>query len=92
MCLFIVLKYPSNGLLNPATSQSSQFKLPFSLNTFGALGGDPKTIEMRIPQENKEECLKAAKTFKFTLPVISVDTRCEPRMDNEEPEVRGVRT
>ena len=50
-----------------------------------------ETIEMRIPQENQEECLKAAKTFKFSLPVISVDTRCEPRMDNEEPEVRGVK-
>ena len=62
------------------------------LITIGAPGGEPKTIEMRIPQENQEECLKAAKTFKFSLPVISVDTRCEPRMDNEEPEVRGVTT
>ena len=62
------------------------------LNSISALGGEPKTIEMRIPQENQEECLKSAKTFKFSLPVISVDTRCEPRMDNEEPEVRGVKT
>ena len=62
------------------------------LMTMGAVGEEPKTIEMRIPQENQEECLKSAKTFKFSLPGISVDTRCEPRMDNEEPEVRGVRT
>ena len=62
------------------------------LITMGTTGEEPKTIEMRIPQESQEECLKAAKTFKFSLPVISVDTRCEPRMDNEEPEVRGVRT
>ena len=62
------------------------------LITMSAMGEKPKTIEMRIPQENQEEFLKAAKTFKFSLPVISVDTRCEPRMDNEEPEVRGVRT
>ena len=62
------------------------------LITMGTTGEEPKTIEMRIPQENQEECRKSAKTFKLTLPVISVDTRCEPRMDNEEPEVRGVKT
>ena len=65
------------------------------LITMGASGGDPKTIEMRIPQENQEECLKAAKTLKFTLPIpmvtLSTETRCEPRFDNEEPEVRGVK-
>ena len=61
------------------------------LITMGAAGEEPKTLEMRIPQENQEECLKAARTFRFTLPVISVDTRSEPRMDNEEPEVRGVK-
>ena len=64
--------------------------------TLGALGGEPKTIEMRIPQENHEECLKSAKTFKFTLPIpmviLSTETRCEPRLENEEPEVRGVET
>jgi hypothetical protein len=51
---------------------------------------DPKQIEMRIPQANKEECLKSAKTFKFSLPVISIDTRCEPKRVDEEPEIRGV--
>ena len=62
------------------------------LITIGASGGEPKIIELRVPQENLEEFLQSAKTFKFSLPVISVDTRCEPRMDNEEPEVRGVKT
>ena len=54
----------------------------------------PKTIEMRIPQENQEECLKSSKTFKFSLPIVdmNVDTRCEPRKDNEEPKIRGVET
>jgi hypothetical protein len=54
----------------------------------------PKTIEMRIPQENQEECLKSSKTFKFSLPIIdmNVDTRCEPRKDNEESKIRGVET
>ena len=57
------------------------------LITMSAMGEKPKTIEMRIPQENREECLKSAKTFKFSLPVISVETRCEPQMDNEEPKL-----
>ena len=66
------------------------------LITLGASGGEPKTIEMRIPQENREECLKSAKTFKFSLPIpmvtLSTETRCEPRLENEEPEVRSVDT
>jgi hypothetical protein len=54
----------------------------------------PKIIEMRIPQENQEECLKSSKTFKFSLPIVDmyVDTRCEPREDNEEPKIQGVET
>ena len=66
------------------------------LMTMGVVGEEPKTIEMRIPQENREECLKSAKTFKFTLPIpmviLSTETRCEPRLENEGPEVRGVKT
>ena len=64
--------------------------------TLGALGGEPKTIEMRIPQENREECLKSAKTFKFSLPIpmvtVSTETRCEPRLENEEPELKAANT
>ena len=64
--------------------------------TMGASGEEPKTIEMRIPQENRTECLKSAKTFKFSFPIpmvtLSTETRCEPRMENEEPEIRGVNT
>ena len=55
------------------------------LITMGSSGEEPKTIEMRIPQENQEECLKSAKTFKFSLPVISMDTRCEPSKGDEDP-------
>ena len=66
------------------------------LMTMGAMGEEPKTIEMRIPQENREECLKSAKTFKFSLPIpmvtVSSETRCEPRLDNEELELKGVDT
>ena len=64
--------------------------------TFSAMGHDPKTIEMRIPQENREECLKSAKTFEFKLPipgvVLSMKSRCEPKGDEEQPEVKQVET
>ena len=49
------------------------------------IGEDKKTFELRIPQENKETCEKSAKTFKFSLPVISMNTRCEPSNSDEEP-------
>jgi hypothetical protein len=49
------------------------------------IGEDKKTFELRIPQENKETCEKSAKTFKFSLPVISMDTSCEPSKGDEDP-------
>ena len=49
------------------------------------IGEKQKKFELRIPQENKETCEKSARTFKFSLPVISMDTRCKPQKDNEEP-------
>ena len=64
--------------------------------TFSAMGHDPKTVEMRIPQENREECLESAKTFEFKLPVagivMSMKSRCEPKGDEEQPEVKQVET
>ena len=57
--------------------------------SMSSTGNDPKTIELKIPQENKEECLKSAKSFDFKLPIpglaISMKSRCEPRKDKEEP-------
>ena len=55
------------------------------ITTMGSpvIGEEKKTFELRTPQENQQECMKSAKTFKFSLPVISMDTRCEPRRDNE---------
>jgi len=45
--------------------------------------GHTKTIEMKIPQENKKECLKFAKTFELKLPiagiVMLIKSRCEPK-------------
>ena len=49
------------------------------------IGEEKKTFELRIPQENKEQCLKSARTFRFSLPVLSMETRCEPKKTNEEP-------
>lgn len=54
------------------------------------IGEESKTFELRIPQENEEQCLKSEKTFRFSLPVISMKTRCEPRRDDEEPEMKEI--
>ena len=59
-------------------------------------GNDPKTIELKVPQDNKEECLKSAKSLDFKLPipgvVISMKSRCEPRNHNEELGVTQMET
>jgi hypothetical protein len=64
--------------------------------TMSSTGNDPKTIELKIPQENKEECLKSSKSLDFKLPIpglaISMISRCEPRKDKEEPGVTQVET
>lgn len=66
------------------------------LLTVGSNGEKPETVEMRIPQENHAECLKSAKTFRFSLPIpmvtLSTQTRCEPRLENENQELRDVKT
>jgi hypothetical protein len=53
-------------------------------------------IELKVPQDNKEECLKSAKSLDFKLPipgvVISMKSRCEPRKDKEEPGVSQMET
>ena len=54
------------------------------------IGNDELTLELRIPQASEVECLKSADTFKFALPVISMDTRCEPRKVGEEPSIETV--
>ncbi|MAZ98885.1 MAG: hypothetical protein CMM39_05570 [Rhodospirillaceae bacterium] len=53
------------------------------------IGDKQNTFELRIPQENKETCEKSAKTFKFSLPVITMDTKCESKKDNEEPSIHS---
>jgi hypothetical protein len=58
--------------------------------TLGTAGSETKNFELRIPQQSQKECEKAAKTFTFALPALSVITRCEPSTGKQEPEVRGV--
>jgi hypothetical protein len=57
---------------------------------------DPKTIELKIPQKTKEECLQSAKSLNFKLPIpglaVSMKSRCEPKRDKEEPGVTQVET
>ena len=53
------------------------------------IGEEKKTFELRIPQENKQTCDKSAKTFKFSLPVIFMDARCELQKDNEKPTIQS---
>jgi hypothetical protein len=57
---------------------------------------DPKTIELKVPQDNKKECLKRVKSLDFKLPipgvVISMKSQCEPRKNKEEPGVTQMET
>jgi hypothetical protein len=59
-------------------------------------GNDPKMIELKVPQDNKEECLKSAKLLDFKLPIpgvfISMKSRCEPRTDKDKPGVTQMET
>jgi hypothetical protein len=56
-------------------------------------GGDLKSFEIRMNKESQSECLKDAETFQFPLPIISIETRCEPVI-GIKPEVQetGVST
>ena len=63
------------------------------LITMGS-GEDVKSFEIRMNKESQSECLKDAETFQFPLPIISIETRCEPVIGNNKPEVQetGVST
>ena len=47
------------------------------LITMGS-GEDLKSFEIRMNKESQSECLKDAEAFEFPLPIISIETRCEP--------------
>ena len=56
-------------------------------------GDDLKSFEIRLNKESQSECLKDAEAYQFPLPIISIETRCEPVIGNK-PEVQeaGVST
>ena len=62
------------------------------LITMGS-GEDLKSFEIRMNKDSQSECLKDAETYQFPLPIISIETRCEPVM-GIKPEVQetGVST
>ena len=48
-----------------------------------ASGEDLKSFEIKINKDSQSECLKAAGTYQFPLPIISIETRCEPIIGNK---------
>ena len=62
------------------------------LITMGS-GEDLKSFEIRMNKDSQSECLEDAETYQFPLPIISIETRCEPVM-GIKPEVQetGVAT
>ena len=56
-------------------------------------GEDLKSFEIRLNKEAQSKCLKDAEAFQFPLPIVSIETRCEPVIGNK-PEVQetGVST
>jgi hypothetical protein len=62
------------------------------LITMGS-GEDLKSFEIRLNKESQSECLKAAETYQFPLPMISIETRCEPVVGNKpDTQEAGVST
>ena len=62
------------------------------LITMGS-GEDLKSFEIRMNKDSQSQCFTDAETFQFPLPIISIETRCEPVIGNK-PEVQetGVST
>ena len=62
------------------------------LITMGS-GEDLKSFEIRMNKDSQSECLKDAEAFQFPLPIISIETRCEPVIGNKpETQETGVAT
>ena len=50
-----------------------------------------KSFEIRLNKDSQSECLKDAETFQFPLPIISIETRCEPVL-GDKPEMQETGT
>ena len=54
-------------------------------------GENLKSFEMKIHKKSQSECLKDAEAYQFPLPIISIETRCEPLIGkNPETQETGV--
>jgi hypothetical protein len=62
------------------------------LITMGS-GEDLKSFEVRLNKDSQSECLKDAEKYQFPLPIISIETRCEPVIGTKpEMQETGVST
>ena len=52
------------------------------LITMGS-GENLKSFEIRMNKESQSECFKDAEKYQFPLPIISIETRCEPVIGNK---------
>ena len=56
-------------------------------------GEDLKSFEIRMNKDTQSECLQDAETYQFPLPIISIETWCEPVIGNKpEMQETGVAT
>ena len=56
-------------------------------------GEDLNSFEIRLSKDSQSECLNDAKTFQFPLPIMSIETRCEPVVGyKSETQEAGVST
>ena len=54
-------------------------------------GEETKTFEIRLNKQSQSECMKDAETFQFPLPIINIETRCEPVLgEKSSPQSTGV--
>ena len=68
-----------------------KFILIVIITIVSPLTGEKKnSFELRISQESKIECLKLAKRFKFSLPIISVDAKCKLKNLHNRPSIKSI--
>ncbi len=55
------------------------------------LAEDTQNFELRLNTQSQLECMKDAETFQFALPMIKIETRCEPVLgEKSSPQLTGV--
>ena len=60
---------------------------------YDGFGEDLKSFEIRMNKEYQSERLKDAETYQFPLPIIPIETRCEPVIKKKpETQETGVST